>query len=44
MTETMTGTWDLPLEPLRIELALSDVMFDLDPRWQDWTSSEAAPA
>ena len=42
----MNGTrreprWGWEPEPLRIELGLSEVMVDLDPRWEDWTGLEA---
>ena len=32
--------WEV--EPLRIEVRLADVMFDLDPRWEDWAPEVAA--
>lgn len=28
-------------EPLRIELSLSDLMADLDPRWNEWGALES---
>jgi hypothetical protein len=43
----MTGVkselnWGWEPEPLGIEVRLADVMFDLDPRWEDWGAELAA--
>ena len=29
-------------EALHIDVQLADVMFDLDPRWEDWSGLEVA--
>ncbi len=33
-------SWGWEPDPLRIELALSEVMFDLDPGWNQWVGLE----